>query len=435
MAEPITADPVFSPEEKEPAESLLATRRPGVTRYKRPVVIAIVAGLVFIFAFGLIFAFALGGRKQEAAKEDTGAIQLANPDLSKLPGSYSDPRAQRPDLTAPGTAGLPPAGTDPNATTRPGQQFDASGRPIGQTGGQGNYRQQPQLSPAQQRAAQARELAIRQEMAARSGSIMFADNQNQPRTAAGGTGGSGNYDSTLNPPAGDQQQQPPQQDDQNAPGRQNLQGRKEQFIQSARIDQDYLKGAIADPVSPFEVKAGTIIPASLITALNSDLPGEVIATVTENVYDHVTGRHILIPQGAKLFGKYDSHVAYAQRRALVVWNRIIFPNGTSINIGGMIGSDATGAAGISDRVNNHIGSLLGGVFLSTAIAFGGAAADNAGTQRDQLVTAGGGALSQEASRTGQQFVTRALDRQPTITIRPGFRLKVIVDKDMVLRPY
>lgn len=425
MATNLTAnDPVFDPEPKESTNSILETSRPGVTRYKRPVVLGIIAALVAIFVIGLIIAFALGGRNTAAVKkDDDGAIQPANPDLTKLPKNYGD--TARPDLSGPGTAALPPAGTDPNATAKP---LDQTGRPVGQQ----RYRSTPQLTPAQQRAAAARDLAIRQEMAARSGSIMF----DQQR----GGGGSGSSDNTYGGAPAAPSDQASQQTAQGGsssdePGRQNLQSRKEQFIQSARIDQDYLRAGLQAPVSRYEVKAGTIIPAALVTALNSDLPGEVIATVTENVYDHVTGRYVLIPQGTRLFGKYDSHVAYAQRRALVVWNRIIYPNGTSINIGGMIGSDATGAAGLSDRVNGHFGSLLKGVFLSTAIAVGGAAADRSGTQNNQLVTAGGGAVSQEASRTGQRFVERELDRQPTISIRPGYRLRVIVDKDMVLVPY
>lgn len=421
-----TNDPVFAPEEKEPAQSMLATSRPGVTRYKRQIIQGIIGLAVAIFVIGLIFAFALGGRNEVAKTEDDKAIQLANPDLEKLPQNYSDPLA-RPDLSGPGNANLPPPGTDPNAVNgQPGQNPNQQGQQ------QQRYPQQRQISPAEQRAQQARDLAIRQEMAARSGGVMFADNQRSSEggddggsIGAGGAGGAGS----------DAQGQPARGED-GEPGRQNLQGRKEDFIQQARIGtNDYLQTRLSPPRSRFEVKAGTIIPAALVTGLNSDLPGEVIATVTENVYDHVTGRYILIPQGTRLFGRYDSRVAYKQSRALVVWNRIIYPNGNSINIGGMTGSDATGAAGLADRVNNHFGSLIKGVTLSTAIAIGGAAADRAGTQRDQLVTAGGGALSQEASRTGQQIVTRELDRQPTITVRPGFRLRVIVNKDMILTPY
>lgn len=422
-----TNDPIFAPEEKEPAQSMLTTARPGVTRYKRQIIQGLIALGVGLFVIGLIYAFVLGGGRQNAATtEDDKAIQLANPDLEKLPQDYGDPLA-RPDLNGPGNATLPPPGTDPNAVNgQPGQNPN-------QQQPQQRYPQQRQISPAEQRAQQARDLAIRQEMAARSGSIMFADNQ-RASTADDDTGGAGRA-SGSGPGAGDAQGQTARAGEEGEPGRQNLQGRKEDFIQSARIGADYLENRIAPPRSRFEVKAGTIIPAALVTGLNSDLPGEVIATVTENVYDHVTGRYVLIPQGTRLFGRYDSRVAYKQSRALVVWNRIIYPNGNSINIGGMTASDKTGAAGISDRVNNHFGSLIKGITLSTAIAVGGAAADSAGTRDNQLVTAGGGALSQEASRTGQQIVTRELDRQPTITVRPGFRLRVIVNKDMILTPY
>lgn len=422
-----TNDPVFAPEEKEPAQSMLATSRPGVTRYKRQIIQGIIGLGVALFVIGLIFAFVVGGGRQNSAtEEEPKALQLANPDLEDLPKDYSDPLA-RPDLNGPGNTSLPAPGTDPNAANgQPGQNPN-------QQQPQQRYPQQRQLSPAEQRAQQARDLAIRQEMAARSGSIMFADNQRASAAGddAGGAGGPG----AGGAGAGDAQGQTARAGEEGEPGRQNLQGRKEDFIQSARIGADYLQNRIAPPRSRFEVKAGTIIPAALVTGLNSDLPGEVIATVTENVYDHVTGRYVLIPQGTRLFGRYDSRVAYKQSRALVVWNRIIYPNGNSINIGGMTASDATGASGISDRVNNHFGSLIKGITLSTAIAVGGAAADSAGTRDNQLVTAGGGALSQEASRTGQQIVTRELDRQPTITVRPGFRLRVIVNKDMILTPY
>ena len=108
------------------------------------------------------------------------------------------------------------------------------------------------------------------------------------------------------------------------------------------------------------MKAGTVIPAALITALNSDLPGEVIAQVTEPVYDHVTGRTVLIPQGSRLIGQYDSQIAYGQQRALIAWNRIIMPDGRSINIGSMSGADLSGAAGLQDRVDDHCWQLARG---------------------------------------------------------------------------
>lgn len=425
-------DPVFSPEEKESTRSMLDAPRGGVTRYNRKVVIAIVAALASILAIAMIIAFGFDNKKAAVEAKDETAIQIPNPDLTALPTGYSDPRAQRPNLRpdaagpgAPGTAGLPPAGTDPSAAPGTAGTPGAPGAPP------------PPPTPAQQRAEAARtaavarrNAAIREEMAARSGPIIVAEGRSAkqsdtgPELAAAEGAGAAPTPPAAAPPASDTE-----------PGRQNLQTQKTEFIQTARVGQDYLSASLQPPRSAYEIKAGTIIPAALVTALNSDLPGDVIATVTENVYDHVTGHYVLIPQGTRLFGQYDSKVAYKQSRALVVWNRIIYPNGTSINIGGMIGADATGAAGLSDQVNNHVAGLIKGIVLSTAIAAGGALADNTGTQRNQLVTAGGGALSQEASRTGQRFVERELDRQPTITIRPGARLRVIVNRDMVLAPY
>ena len=423
MSPDITADPVFSPEPKEAAGSMLHAPRPGVTRYKRNVVIGIVSALVGVFALGLIIAFAFTGKKEVAKKDEDAPVQISNPDLTELPQTYSDPRTARPELVsatvpgAPGTTGLPAPGTDPGAT----------GSTSGSSTAAAGNNQPPRLTPAQQRAEDARNLAIKQEMAARSGPVIVPE-QRQQMAEAGPAGSGANAEGTT-------LSQPAQAVDPNEPGRQNMQSQKNDFIQSARISEDYLSAGLQAPRSDYEVKAGTIIPAALVTALNSDLPGEVIAAVTENVYDHVTGRYVLIPQGTRLFGQYDSKVAYKQQRAIVVWNRIIYPNGTSINIGGMIGADATGAAGLADRVDNHVPGLIGGILLSTAISVGGAAADNAGTRDNQLVTAGGGAISQDASRTGQQFVQRELDRQPTITIRPGYRLRVLVNKDMVLAPY
>ena len=142
----------------------------------------------------------------------------------------------------------------------------------------------------------------------------------------------------------------------------NGQGGKRQFLSNTK-SQDYLTNPLREPESPWEVKAGTVIPAALLTAINSDLPGEIIAQVTEPVYDHVTGRTVLIPQGSKLIGQYDSQVAYGQDRALIAWTRIIMPNGRSINIGSMSGADLFGAAGLKDQVDGHFWQMARGILL------------------------------------------------------------------------
>jgi type IV secretory pathway VirB10-like protein len=217
---------------------------------------------------------------------------------------------------------------------------------------------------------------------------------------------------------------------------QNGQGEKRQFAAASRAD-DYLANPLREPISPWEVKAGTVIPAALITAINSDLPGEVIAQVTEPVYDHATGRTVLIPQGSRLIGQYDSQVAYGQERALIAWNRVIMPNGNSINIGSMTGADLTGASGLRDRVNDHFGQLAKGILISTLFSVGAASAQDASAQAsgNLVVNSAGSGVANNAQEVGQRITERDLSRQPTITVRAGWPLRVLVSKDIILAPY
>jgi type IV secretion system protein VirB10 len=214
------------------------------------------------------------------------------------------------------------------------------------------------------------------------------------------------------------------------PGRQI---RKLDFLEegaNASTDNPY---AIEDPITPFEVMAGTVIPASLITGVNSDLPGTVIAQVTQNVYDTVTGQYLLIPQGARLIGRYDSVIAFGQSRALLVWTRIIYPDGASIQIDNMPASDVAGYAGLRDQVDFHTFRLLKGIVLSTLLGVGTELSfDNS---ESDIVEALRESAQSSANQAGQKIVQRNLDIQPTLLIRPGWPLRVIVHKDLVLRPY
>ena len=194
----------------------------------------------------------------------------------------------------------------------------------------------------------------------------------------------------------------------------------------------YNPNSLRAPISPYQVMAGTIISASLITELNSDLPGQVIAQVTENVYDSATGQHLLIPQGSRLLGEYDSDIESGQSRALVFWNRLIRPDGSSLVIENSPGVDLSGQSGLTDRVDRHTGSLVRAALLSTILS----AAAELGTDSDDSLTL---ALRDGGQRTinqaGQKIVTRSLSRKPTIRVRPGWRLGVIVNRDLVLTPY
>jgi type IV secretion system protein VirB10 len=186
--------------------------------------------------------------------------------------------------------------------------------------------------------------------------------------------------------------------------------------------------------SKYILQAGAVIPAALITGLRSDLPGQVTAQVTEDVYDSPTGKILLIPQGARLVGQYDAQIAFGQSRALLVWNRLIMPNGRSIVLERQPGADTEGYAGLEDEVDNHWGTLFKAAILSTILSVG-SEAGMSGNNNGSLAEAIQQGMSQSVNQTGQQVVSRSLNIQPTITIRPGFPVRVMVTHDLVLEPY
>jgi len=190
---------------------------------------------------------------------------------------------------------------------------------------------------------------------------------------------------------------------------------------------------VEPPASPYVLQAGSVIAAALITGIRSDLPGEVTAQVTEDVYDSPTGKVLLIPQGARLVGQYDAQVTFGQSRVLLVWTRLIMPNGRSVVLERQPAADAEGYAGLEDEVDNHWGMLFKAAILSTLLSVG----SEAGTTNNEnsLVQAIRQGASQSFNRTGEQVVGRSLNVQPTLTIRPGFPVRVLVTRDLVLEPY
>jgi type IV secretion system protein VirB10 len=209
------------------------------------------------------------------------------------------------------------------------------------------------------------------------------------------------------------------------------QARKLSFLKTGPEKEIYNPHGLQKPVSPYQLMAGTIIAASLVSGLNSDLPGFVIAQVTENIYDSVSGRLLLIPQGSRLVGKYDNVVAFGQERALVVWQRIILPDGTSVVIDNLPATDTGGYAGLADQVDLHTWKLLKGVALATVLGVGSQLAF--GSSDSDLVKALQQSTQSTTNRAGQRLVERNLNVQPTITVRPGWPLRVIVHKDIVFR--
>jgi type IV secretion system protein VirB10 len=181
--------------------------------------------------------------------------------------------------------------------------------------------------------------------------------------------------------------------------------------------------------------AGTLISAALVTAINSDLPGQVIASVTDNVYDTVSGEYLLIPQGARLLGQYDSQIVYGQRRVLLVWTRLILPDGSSIVLDRLPGVDRVGQAGLEDQVNWHWSRIFEGAALSTMIGVGAELASPQRQNGNTVVVAGRESIQSTITEVGQQLTRRNLNIQPTLTVRAGFPVNVIVSKDLVLRPF
>ncbi|WP_105383634.1 TrbI/VirB10 family protein [Neorhizobium alkalisoli] len=216
------------------------------------------------------------------------------------------------------------------------------------------------------------------------------------------------------------------------PGQSTAQDRQLAFLNAAADRRTVTPDRVTPPASPFVLQAGAVIPAALITGIRSDLPGQITAQVTETIYDSPTGRILLIPQGSRLIGQYDNNVQFGQRRALLVWNRLIFPNGRSIVLERQPGADASGYAGLEDGVDYHWWDLAKAAALSTLLGVG---AELATDDNDRLIAAIRGGAQDTINQAGQQIVQRQLQIAPTLTIRPGFPVRVIVTKDLVLEPY
>ena len=385
-------------------ESVLAAPRTPVTRWNRRYILAGGAALAAIVAFGFYIGFGGAHRPQPKGDGNTQAADVT-PTSSGLadryPKGYGDPGVQA--AGAPGTASLPPPGALPGvgAAAQPARPVD------------------PAVQQAQAQAEAARTSSPFFQGGSTAGVAGPATSPPAPVYVASGPG------LPAQAPEAAADVQPA-----------NGQGGKRQFLAGAKAD-DYLASPLRAPQSPWEVKAGTVIPAALLTAINSDLPGEIIAQITEPVYDHATGRTVLIPQGSRLIGQYDSQIAYGQERALIAWTRIVMPDGRSINIGSMEGADLTGASGLKDRVDGHFWQLARGIALSTVFSVGAASAQDASSRSSGsfVLNSAGTGVSAEAQQVGQQITSRDLNRQPTITVRAGWPLRVLVNKDMILAPY
>lgn len=372
---------------------------PKVMRLSRKA-IGIATAVATAFVGGaLIYALRPEGQKKADELYNTDSRNAAD-NLTNAPKDYG----QVPKLGAPlpGDLGKPILDAQNKGSI-------AAIPPVGQTSPQS-----PELA-ALQRAEQERE-------AARQRLEQERDSARQARVFVGG-GGSGPASVVL-PPAND------------APGSATATPAQSTDSRRAVLDRASDRRTAAPdrlnaPGDAHILQAGSIIPAALITGIRSDLPGQITAQVTQNVYDSPTGRILLIPQGSRLIGDYDADVAFGQSRVLLAWNRLILPDGRSITLERQPGADPRGFAGLQDRTNYHWGGVIKAALVSTVLGVG---AELGSGDDGNLVRALRRGSQDSINRAGEQIVSRELNVRPTLTIRPGFQVRVIVTRDLILSP-
>lgn len=216
---------------------------------------------------------------------------------------------------------------------------------------------------------------------------------------------------------------------------QNRQNEKSSFLTNSKLPNLMNAQVIIPQLSEYTISAGSNIPCALISGINTDLPGSITAQVTENIYDTATGRYLLIPQGSRLIGKYDSVVTFGQYRVLLVWQRLMLPNGKSILLENMQGMDTQGYAGIRDGVDKHTPDLVRGVVLSALLSATTMAATNNHDNKNDYKSSAGQGAAQAVLDTGSQITRKNLERQPTLTVKPGTLFMVMVHQDLILEPF
>lgn len=216
---------------------------------------------------------------------------------------------------------------------------------------------------------------------------------------------------------------------------QNLKDEKIAFAQQQTNENTVSSHAIIPQISPYQLFAGTVIPGVLVTGMNSDLPGTVIGQVSQNVYDTKEGKYLLIPQGTKIIGIYDTRTAYAQTRGHVLWQRLVFPNGDSIILDNMAGADQAGYVGFKDKVRSHYARVIWSAVLGGAITGGVAALTDNNSDDSSFQSEAGAEAGRNISNATNSIVQKNLNIAPTVIINPGYKFNIIVDKDLILKPY
>ncbi|EOI3649851.1 TrbI/VirB10 family protein [Campylobacter jejuni] len=387
---------------------------------KVPIIILFTIAVIVLFS---VFYVALSRKQnlekqatQTAPKEETQIATNHNNDLNLYIDELQVQKAQENNIISPPM---------PNATQQPIQETNSQ-----------TTQQPPNNTPilVQNNAIDEKEMKIKKDMQLKA---LLSNTKLDIKTEA--TDSKKNQAINFNPPNNNEDINlgaiNPQNTGLGLESGTNKDVQGQQFL-SQKKDNGYLKYVKQKPLSTYEIKAGWNIPAILITGVNSDLPGQILAQVTQNVYDSATGKYLLIPQGTKVVGAYSSNIIYGQSRLLVAWNKLIFPNGDTLNIDSMQGTSQDGYTGFEDEVDNHYFRIFGSAFLLSSITAGIALSDNSSTNGEKE-TASDKAISQAIQQMGQvasEMIRKNMNVSPTLKIRPGYKFNIFVTKDIILEP-
>jgi len=385
---------------------------PGVMRLSRKALVSL-ALLASAGIGGSIFYALQPAHRQETEELYHTDGHATADSLANAPKDYGQVPKLGPPL--PGDLGRPIVAAQRNGVAVPTPPI---GRPVA---GQDRYAAAGPAEMARQRTAQERDAARTSKL------FLGGGGAREPSPAMAGS---------IQPESATLRLPDPATADRTGETQGSGSARTDQADKRAFMDATVKRASVSDnrveaPTSPYIIQAGSVIAAALITGIRSDLPGQITAQVTQNVFDSPTGRILLIPQGAKLIGEYDSQISFGQNRVLLAWDRLIFPDGRSLTLDRLPGADPAGYAGLQDRTNYHWGGIARAALLSTAL---GIAAETGSGGNDDLSRAIREGTSDTINQSGQQIARRQLNVQPTLTIRPGFALRIVVTRDLVLPP-
>ena len=394
------------PPKRDPAEFALRARPRPVTRLSRRTLVLATTVLTALLFGALWWALGMRAPKLGGGQELYDTNARPSDAVAAVPGTYAELTKPKP---------VPPA---PTVASNPGPVEPVDlGQPV------------PQSSsfippaPAQPDPSAAQHERERQQAASSAVFFTVSARENAPLPAQEVSTATGSGT-------------PPTATPSDPDGLQNLQDHKRAFMNRKPDTAIYSEHRLETPISPYELTAGWTIPGALITGLDSDLPGEITGQVTENVYDSVTGRYLLIPQGTRIVATYDSEIAFGQERAFPLATRLVLPDGSSIVLDNLPITDIAGYAGLEDGVDFHTWQLIKGIGLSTLLGVSGELASNSGTNgSDRIIVAGRDSADQAANQAGQKITQKQLAQQPTLTERQGLPFRLMVRKDIVLRPY